>query len=155
MNRPDGHRPGPNIPERSIPPENRSFALPRIGSERSFGIQVGAILTLIGLWPLAAGGPVRLWALILAAFLLLAAAFVPGWLQPVNRLWFRFGQLLGRIVTPVVMGFVYFLIVTPIALLLRLFGKDVLRLKRDASVSSYWVARTPPGPAPESMRDQF
>ena len=134
MKRTDGHRPHPNIPERSIPPENRSFAQPRIGSERSFGIQVGAIFAIIGLWPLAAGGPVRLWALILAAFLLLAAAFAPEWLRPVNRLWFRFGQLLGRIVNPIVMGFVYFLIFTPIALVLRLFGKDVLRLKRDASV---------------------
>lgn len=113
------------------------------------------MLAIIGLWPLAAGGSPRLWALILSALLLLSAAFVPAWLQPVNRLWFRFGQLLGRIMTPIVMGFVYFLIVTPIALLLRLFGKDVLGLKRDASVSSYWVARAPPGPKPGSMRDQF
>jgi hypothetical protein len=155
MSHSEGHRPGRNDTVNSIPPENRSFALPRMGSERSFGIQIGTVLAIIGLWPLAAGGSGRPWALIFSALVLLCAAFVPGWLRPLNRLWFRFGTMLAGVVTPVVMGILFFLIVTPLALLQRLFGKDALRLKRDASVSSYWVVRTPPGPGPGSMRDQF
>ena len=155
MRGPDRHRTDPKPSAVSVPPDNRSFAPARIGSERSFGIQVGAVLAIVGLWPLAHGGPPRLWALIASALLLLSAAFVPAWLQPVNRLWSRFGLLLGRVVTPLVMGLLFFLVVTPIALLLRLFGKDVLRLRKDDSASSYWVTRTPPGPKRGSMRDQF
>ena len=128
---------------------------PRLGSERAFGIVFAAVFALIGLWPLLADGGVRLWALALA-FLFLAAAFLaPRALAPLNRLWFRFGNLLHRIVNPLVMGLLFFTTVTPIALLMRLAGKDPLRLRFDRAAKSYWIERTPPGPAPESLRHQF
>ena len=76
-------------------------------------------------------------------------------LAPLNKWWTKLGVLLYRIVSPVVLGLLFYLTVTPIALLLRLLGKDPLRLRRDPDGASYWIDRTPPGPAPESMKNQF
>ena len=84
---------------------------------------------------------------------MLAGLAVPKLLHPLNMLWTKLGLLLGRIVTPVVMFLVYAISVVPIGLLLRLFGKDLLRLK--PADSSYWIDRSPPGPPPESLKDQF
>lgn len=124
-------------------------------SDRGFGLVFAAVFAVIGLWPLAAGRGVRLWALALA-FLFLAAAFVrPRVLAPLNRVWMRFGLLLHRVTNPLIMGLVFFLAVTPTALIMRLLGKDPLKLRLDRAAKSYWVERRPPGPAPETMRDQF
>jgi hypothetical protein len=139
----------------SLPPENRSFDQPKIGSEQSFGILFAAVFAIIGLWPLVGGGAARLWSLCLAALLLLLAVVAPGLLRPLNKLWFRFGLLLGKMATPIVIGFLFYLTVTPVALLIRLLRKDVLRLKRNTTALSYWLPRTPPGPERGSMRDQF
>ncbi|MBX9635105.1 MAG: hypothetical protein K2X44_09005 [Magnetospirillum sp.] len=127
----------------------------QMGSERSFGLVFTVVFTIIGLWPLKAGGDMRLWALGGAAAFLLAALVVPRMLRPLNLLWFKFGQLLHHIVTPVVMGLLFFLTVTPVGLLMRATGKDPMRLKRDPKAVSYWIDRTPPGPAPETMKNQF
>ncbi|MBT3401824.1 MAG: hypothetical protein HN420_17765, partial [Rhodospirillaceae bacterium] len=90
------------------------------------------------------------------AIAFLAIAFLrPGLLAPLNRLWTRFGLLLHRIVNPIVMGFLFYLTVTPMALIMRALGKDLLRLKRDPEAKSYWIERTPPGPAPDTMSNQF
>ena len=89
-----------------------------------------------------------------AGFLLVALGF-PSILAPLNRLWLRFGLLLHRIVSPLVLGIMFFLVITPMGLLMRAFGKDLLRLKFDRAAASYWIERTPPGPPPESMADQF
>ncbi|MBM3565043.1 MAG: hypothetical protein FJX42_02895 [Alphaproteobacteria bacterium] len=127
----------------------------KAGSERAFGIVFAVVFALIGLWPLPATGGVRTWALIVAALFLAAAFLAPNVLKPLNRLWFLFGMLLHRIVSPLVMGLLFFLTVTPIALIMRLLGKDPLRLQFDRTAKSYWIKRTPPGPEPESLRRQF
>jgi hypothetical protein len=126
-----------------------------VGSERSFGMVFAVVFTIVALWPLKNGGEVRLWALGAAAFFGLAALVAPQVLRPLNLLWFKFGLLLHHIVTPVVMGLLFFLTVTPTGLLMRATGKDPMRLKRDAAAKSYWIDRVPPGPAPGTMKNQF
>jgi hypothetical protein len=125
------------------------------GPNRSFGFLFAGIFALIGLLPLIFGGVPRLWAIVLAGVFLLAALVFPGVLAPLNRLWMRFGLLLHRIVSPVVLGIMFFGVITPIGLVMRLFGKDPLRLRLDKAADSYWIERTPPGPAPETFKDQF
>jgi hypothetical protein len=125
------------------------------GTERSFGIVFALVFTVIGLWPLISGGAVRTWSLLIAAAFLLAGFAAPAVLAPLNRLWFRFGMLLGRIVSPVVMALLFYLTVMPTGLLMRLFGKDVLRLKFDSQAETYWIPREPPGPPPDSLKQQF
>ena len=93
--------------------------------------------------------------LIVAAAFLAAALFRPALLAPLNRLWSRFGLLLGRVTNPIIMGLVFFLLITPMALILRLRGNDPLRLRLALHAKSYWIERTPPGPTPASMTEQF
>lgn len=127
----------------------------KAGSERAFGLVFAAVFALIGFWPLLSAGDIRLWAFIVAALFLAAAVLAPGVLKPLNRVWFLFGMLLHKIVSPLVMALLFFTTVTPIALLMRLMGKDPLRLTLDRAAKSYWIERVPPGPSPESMRRQF
>lgn len=124
-------------------------------SDRAFGLVFSALFLLIGLAPLRTHHPLRWWALGAAVALLPLALLQPVWLHPFNRLWTRLGLLLGRIVNPVVMGLLFFVVVTPMAFLFRLLGKDPLRLAKDSQARSYWIERQPPGPAPESMANQF
>ena len=125
------------------------------GSERGFAVVFAVVFVLVGLWPLLSGGPVRAWALLIAAAFLLAGFAAPGILAPLNRLWFRFGMALGRIVSPIVMGILFFGTVMPTGLLMRLFRKDLLRLRFDPAAESYWIRRDPPGPSAESLKQQF
>ena len=128
---------------------------PKSGSERNFGIVFAVVFTIIGLWPLWDGGPFRLWALAGAGIFLAAGVFFPALLRPFNRLWFNFGMALHNIVNPLVMGLLFYLTVTPIALIMRAAGKDPLHRKFDPQAKSYWIARDPAGPAPDTMRRQF
>lgn len=89
------------------------------------------------------------------AALIALGALLPRTLHPLNVAWTKLGLLLGRVVTPVVMLFVYVLSVVPAGLLLRAFGKDLLRLEPDPGSPSYWIDRVPPGPPPDSLKDQF
>jgi len=125
------------------------------GSERGFGFVFSAVFAVVGLWPLTGGGAVRMWALGLAGGFLLAALAAPRLLRPANRLWFRFGQLLHGIVTPVVLGIIFFVTVVPTGWLMRLFGKDPLNLRFEPEAPSYWIRRDPPGPEPDTMKNQF
>lgn len=125
------------------------------GSNRNFGLVFAAAFAVIALLPLWGGHPVRWWALIVAALFLAAALLKPDVLAPLNYLWFRFGMLLSRVVSPVVMGAVFFLCVAPLGMLVRALGKDPLALRRDGKAASYWIVRDPPGPAPQSMKNQF
>lgn len=125
------------------------------GSERAFGIVFAAVFAVVGLWPLAGGGAVRAWALAVAGALVAVALARPRWLAGPNRLWARLGHLLHKVVTPVVMGLVFFATVTPVALIMRALGKDPLALRFDRGAQSYWIERRPPGPAPATMRNQF
>jgi hypothetical protein len=125
------------------------------GSERGFGVVFAVVFSVIGLWPLLAGAGVRVWSLIISAGFLAAAFAAPRLLAPLNRLWFRFGMLLGRIVSPVVMAIIFYVTVLPTGLVMRLLGKDLLRLRVDPEAESYWIHRDPPGPAPDSLKQQF
>ncbi len=127
----------------------------KIGSDRAFGCVFAAVSAIVGLFPSIHGGAIRWWALGVGAAFLIAALTRPAVLHPLNRLWFRFGMLLHRIVTPAVMGLLFFTTVTPVGLLMRTTGKDPMRLKRDAAAATYWIVRQPPGPSPESMKRQF
>ena len=125
------------------------------GSERGFGFVFAIVFATIGLWPLLDDGPVRVWALAAGGAFLAAGLLLPAVLKPLNRVWFLFGMALHKIVNPLVMGLLFFLTVTPIALMMRVAGKDPLRRKFDPGAESYWIKREPPGPAPDTMRQQF
>jgi Saxitoxin biosynthesis operon protein SxtJ len=124
-------------------------------SDRSFGLVIAIFFLIVGFWPLVHAEPVRWWALGAAAMFAVLALLWTAALAPLNKLWTKLGLLLYRIVSPIVLGLLFYLTVTPIALLMRLLGKDPLRLRRDPDGASYWVIRTPPGPTPESMKNQF
>jgi hypothetical protein len=129
---------------------------PTGGSNRSFGLLFAAIFALIGCWPLLWGsGAPRVWALFGSALFLAAALCVPSILQPLKRWWMRLALLLSRIVTPIVMGFLFVVGVWPTALFVRALGKDPMRLRRSPEAKTYWIARNPPGPDPKTMRNQF
>lgn len=124
-------------------------------SDRSFGLVFAAFFLIVGLLPLLHGHALRIWALLMAAGFLVVAMIIPGILSPLNRLWTSFGLLLHRIVSPIALSILFYGIVTPTGLLMRLFGKDPLRLRPDKNAASYWIVRTPPGPEPESLKNQF
>jgi hypothetical protein len=124
-------------------------------SNRSFGLVFAAVFAIVALWPLPWGGAVRWWSLAVAAGFLVLALAIPSVLAVPNRLWLRFGLLLNRIVSPLVLGIVFFLVVTPMGIAMRLLGKDPLRLKAAAPGASYWIRRDPPGPSPDSLTNQF
>ncbi|HWR52057.1 MAG TPA: SxtJ family membrane protein [Bryobacteraceae bacterium] len=124
-------------------------------SDRSFGWVFVAFFALVGLWPMIWGRPMRPWALGLSAAIALITILRPGILHPFNRVWMAFGLLLARVTNPIVMALLFYLVFTPMALLLRLAGKDLLRLRREPQAASYWIERTPPGPKPETMAQQF
>lgn len=124
-------------------------------SDRSFGIVFAIFFALLTFWPLLRGRPVRWWAAgVSGAFLLIAFA-APSILHPLNVVWTRLGLLISKITNPIVTGLMFYLIFTPAALLMKALGKDLLNLKYDRTSKSYWIVRDPPGPLPESMRNQF
>jgi len=125
------------------------------GSDRGFGVVFSVVFVMIGLWPVLSGGTPRLWSLGIAATFLLVALTRPKLLSPLSRGWFLFGLLLHKIVTPVVMGVLFFLTVTPTGVIMRLIGKDPLHRRLDPGAETYWIKRAPPGPEPQSMRNQF
>jgi len=124
-------------------------------SNRSFGIVFATVFAVIGLLPLYSGSSVRLWSLFASTAFLLFGLFLPSVLAPLNRAWSWFGLQLHRIVSPIILGVMFFLVVTPIGLAMRAFGKNPLHLKFERQSSSYWIDRAPPGPSPDSFRDQF
>ena len=124
-------------------------------SNRSFGFVFAAFFALIGAWPLLSHSSPRWWSLAVAAVFALVALVKADLLAVPNRLWLQLGLLLGRIVSPIALGLLFFLAVTPIGFIMRLAGKDPLLLKRDTGAASYWRPRDPPGPRPDSMTQQF
>ena len=124
-------------------------------SDRSFGLVFAGFFAIVAVLPLFHGAAPRVWALAVAAAFALVAFVRPALLAAPNRWWMKFGLLLAKIVNPIVMGLVFYLTVTPTAAIMRLLGKDPLRLKIDKSAKSYWIERNPPGPAPETMSQQF
>jgi len=127
----------------------------KVGSEKAFGLVFAAVFAVIGMWPLMDGSEVRVWALVTAGLFGFAALATPKILRPLNQVWFRFGLLLHHIINPLVMALLFFTTVTPMALIMRVMGKDPLRRKFDPAADSYWISRQPAGPAPETMKNQF
>ena len=124
-------------------------------SDRSFGLTLAAVCGVIGAVRLVLGHRYAEWWLAAAAVLLALAFLWPVALAPLNRLWLRLGLVLYKVMNPLVMGLVFFITVVPIGLLLRAVGKDPLRLRREPAAASYWIRREPPGPEPDTMKQQF
>jgi hypothetical protein len=125
-------------------------------SDRSFGLVFAAVFCILGGWPLVHGEPLHWWALAVAAVFAALALVRPQLLHLLNRAWLAFGRLLHRIVSPLVMGMLFFAAVTPTGWLMRLRGRDVLSLKRRPELKSYWIRREAGSqPAPETMKNQF
>jgi hypothetical protein len=125
------------------------------GSDRSFGLVMAAAfaaVTLLNVWHV---GRVWPWTACVAALFLAAALLRPAILHPLKLIWLKFGLLLHRLVNPVIMALLFYGTVLPTGLVMRMLGKDLLRLKREPDADSYWIVRQPPGPAPETMKDQF
>lgn len=127
------------------------------GTDRGFGLTVGGILLLIALTRSYFHGLGRVqYALgAVALALILLGLVAPHSLSRLHRAWDKLGLLMFRFVSPVVLGLIYAIVIVPVGLLMRLTGSDPLRLKLDAEAESYWIAREPPGPAPETMINQF
>ncbi|HIJ83658.1 MAG TPA: hypothetical protein HPQ00_05560 [Magnetococcales bacterium] len=122
-------------------------------SNRTFGLVFAGFFLIVCLFPLVRQAPAHIWALAPAVLFFLLALTRPQLLGPLNRLWTHFGLILHRIMTPLVMSLIFFLTVTPIAILMRLLGKRPLSLEFDPKAESYWISRSPPDP--ESMKQQF
>tara|TARA_B100000886_G_C20382950_1_gene474736 strand:+ start:134 stop:523 length:390 start_codon:yes stop_codon:yes gene_type:complete len=123
----------------------------KIGSNRSFGIVFSIVFLLIALYPLINGENLRLWSLIISIVFIVLGIINSNLLKPLNKLWFKFGLLLGKIISPFVMGIIFFIVVTPIAILMRLLRKDLLNLKFNKN-NSYWIQKSGPK---SKMKNQF
>jgi hypothetical protein len=121
-------------------------------SEKSFGIVFSIVFLIIALYPLNDAKELNLWALIISTIFLLLAFVSPKILSFPNKLWFRFGLLLGSIVAPLIMAIVYFVVILPIGLIMRLLGKDLLKNQLDKDAHSYWIERDDPV---GTMKNQF
>jgi len=126
----------------------------KLGSDRVFGLFFAGVFLIVAIWPILHGNEPRLWPLPVSAAFLAAALLRPSSLRLLNLAWFRLGALLHVVMTPVIMAVLFTVLFIPTGFLLRLFGRDPLRLK-PAQTSSYWIPRDPPGPAANSLRNQF
>ena len=144
-----------DMPDQNFHEQNRLRDPLKTSSNRSFGLVFTVVFVLLGLAPLFFGDTIRLWALALAAVFLVLSLAHPQILAPLNLFWTKFGLLLHRIISPVIMALLFFGVVTPIGLLMRLFGKRPLSLEFEPKIISYWIEREPPGPDPQTMKQQF
>ena len=122
-----------------------------MSSNRSFGIVFFVVFLLIAISPLASSGDIRIWSLIISSIFLILGLLKSNILTPLNRIWFKFGIFLGKIVSPLVMGVIFFFVVTPIGLIMRVLGKDLLNLKYNLN-KSYWIEKSGPK---SKMKNQF
>ena len=123
----------------------------KISSNRSFGIVFFIVFLLIALYPLLKDSDLRIWSLIISFIFLILGLINSKILTPLNKLWFKFGLLLGRFVSPLIMGIIFFLVVTPIGFIMRALGKDLINLKINND-KSYWIEKTGPK---SKMKNQF
>ena len=126
-----------------------------MGSERSFGLVFSAVFLILGLYPLLSDGKVIPWALGVSGIFLLLALLAPTFLAIPNRLWFRFGILLSKIVTPLIMGIIFFIVLTPLGLLMRVFSSNPGSGKLEPEAESYWQHRDEENHPMGSMKNQF
>jgi len=123
----------------------------KISSNRSFGIVFFVVFLVIALYPITNNGEVKIWSVIISLIFLLLGLLNSKFLTPLNKIWFKFGIFLGKIISPLIMGIIFFLVVTPIGILMRLLGKDLLNLKYGKN-KSYWIDKTGPK---SKMKNQF
>ena len=123
----------------------------KIGSNRNFGIVFCIVFLLIAFYPILKNGDIRVWSLVVAIIFIFLAIIDSKILSPLNYLWIKFGFLLGKFISPIVLAIIFFLVVTPISLLLKIFGKDVLLLKKNES-KSYWIQKND---QKSQMKNQF
>ena len=112
----------------------------KLGSNRSFGIVFFAVFLLISLYPLLNNEHIKIWSLVISLIFLILGLLNSKFLSPLNKIWFKFGLFLGKLISPLIMGVIFFLVVTPIALLMRMLGKDLLNLKFNTK-KSYWIEK--------------
>ena len=123
----------------------------KISSNKSFGVVFFIVFLIVALYPLFQGSDLRVWSLLISLIFLTLSLLNSSLLTPLNKIWFRFGILLGSFVSPIVMGLIFFIVVTPTSLLLKVFGKDVLNLKKNKE-KSYWINKKG---YKSKMKDQF
>ena len=124
----------------------------KISSNRSFGIVFFVVFLIIALYPLINDGNIRLWSLIVSLAFLALGLLNSKFLSPLNKIWFKFGLFLGKIISPMVMGLIFFFVVTPIGILMRILKKDLLNLKMNNNNKSYWIEKSEPK---SKMKNQF
>jgi len=124
----------------------------KISSNRSFGIVFFFVFLIISLWPLINENPLRVWSIFVAIIFLILGLMNSKLLTPLNILWFKFGKLLGFIIAPIVMGIVFFVVITPTGLIMKIIGKDLLNNKYNNKIKSYWINR---GKLKSTMKQQF
>ena len=123
----------------------------KISSNKSFGIVFAVVFSLIALWPLIKGNEIRLWSLIIAIIFLTLGLLNSKILTPLNKLWFKLGILLGNFIAPIIMGIIFFFVVTPTGIIMKLLGKDLIKLKKNND-DSYWIEKKD---IKSSMKNQF
>ena len=123
----------------------------KIGSNRSFGIVFFVVFLVIGLWPILTDNQLRIWSIVISLIFLILGIFNSKILTPLNKVWFRFGIFLGNFVAPIIMGIVFFLVVTPTGLIMKLFRKDLINLRKNNS-HTYWIKKKD---TKSSMKNQF
>ncbi len=112
----------------------------KLPSNKNFGIVFFIVFLIISLWPLLSQNEIRIWSLIVSGIFLILGIFNSKLLLPLNKIWFKFGIFLGNFIAPIVMGIVYFMVVTPTGLIMKILGKDLLNLKKN-NKSSYWIEK--------------
>ena len=124
----------------------------KISSNRSFGIVFFAVFLFIALYPITYSEDIRIWSLIISFIFIILGLLNSKILTPLNKLWFKFGVILGKIISPIIMGIIFFLVVTPIGLIMKVLGKDLLRLKYNKKDNTYWIEKNGPK---SKMKNQF
>ena len=123
----------------------------KISSNRSFGVVFFVVFLLIALYPVINNEEIRVWSLIVSVIFLVLGLLNSKILNPLNQIWFKFGILLGRIISPLIMAIIFFFVVTPIGLIMRTLGKDILNLRYNTK-KTYWIEKTGPK---SKMKNQF
>jgi len=124
----------------------------KISSNRSFGIVFFIVFLFIALYPITYSEDIRIWSLIISFIFIILGLLNSKILTPLNKLWFQFGVILGKIISPIIMGIIFFLVVTPIGLIMKVLGKDLLRLKYNKKDNTYWIEKNGPK---SKMKNQF
>ncbi len=123
----------------------------KISSNRSFGFLFAFVFSLVAFWPILNQNEIRIWSLIIAIVFLILGFFNSKLLTPLNKIWFRFGIFLGNFISPIIMGIIFFFVVTPTGLIMKLFNRDLINLKK-SNKKSYWIEKKD---IKSSMKNQF